>query len=409
MESNSLAFDFSGFALLVGVLVTSSKNFWFRGITYRPTVQPLAQERAVKAALYLGIICVLDAVARRGGALVAKLLGMQAGGSTRSLVLRALCIWLPVAGWVISGPMRHTSRDDSGFSVAVQKWGVWRWLREWLFPGSRMILAEEWKSLTKEQVRAWHATEEPVLIPMHPHGILPMGGIINGLTWASGGIQAVTPSGAEIEKPASPGKGLHQSFFTNMQLRCAVASGVFLPPFFFEAYRGLGAVECTKPFIVNLLRRGRAVALYPGGATESRFATPGRYVVYVKNRKGFVRVALEERVHLMPLYTFGDEAIIPQPWNCPEWFCKLQDMVKAATGLLAPPLATGPPKRIPLTTLVGVPIDLSDLWVKEVGDKASDEAVDKAHARYMEYLQKMFDANKKFVPGGHEKAVLEFL
>merc|ERR1712232_461847 len=194
-----------------------------------------------------------------------------------------------------------------------------------------------------------------------------------------------------------------------MQLRCAVASGVFLPPLFFEAYRGLGAIECTKPFISQLLRRGRTVALYPGGATESRFATPGRYVVYAKNRKGFIRVALEERVNLMPIYTFGDEAILPQPWDCPSWAVKLQDMVKAATGLLAPPLVTGPPNRIPLTSVVGVPIDLSDLWVKNVGDKVNDEAVDRGHARYLESLTGLFDANKALVPGGHKDAAIELL
>lgn len=38
---------------------------------------------------------------------------------------------------------------------------------------------------------------------MHPHGLLPLGAILNGLTWAGGGLRGITASGAELPEPAA--------------------------------------------------------------------------------------------------------------------------------------------------------------------------------------------------------------
>jgi hypothetical protein len=291
-------------------------------------------------------------------------------------------------------------------------------MARYLFKHTRIMLSEEWRSLTKDQVRHWQKKENgPFVIAMHPHGILPMGGIINGLTWYGGGedgggLEAITASGArDVPAPETPGPLLHQRFFPDLHLRCCAASGVFLFPLFYEMYRKLGAIECTKTYMRDALRAGRTVAVYPGGAAESRFATPGRYVCYVKQRQrqGFVRLALEERKHLFAVWTFGDEALVPQPQEPYRWLLKLQDFAKEATGLLVPPLPIGLPRFPPLTSVVGVPVKLDDLWPEVVGGEVSQAAVDEAHKRYLSHVQKLFDENKGLVPGGHSEAVLEFL
>merc|ERR1712232_1488594 len=106
------------------------------------------------------------------------------------------------------------------------------------------------------------------------------------------------------------------------------------------------------------------------------------------NRKGFIRMALEERRHLLPMYTFGDNALAPQPKRLPTILLKLQDFMKGATGLLMLPFVVGLPGiRRPLTTVIGVPVDLSDLWLAEGGGSLADGAIDKAHARYLERLR----------------------
>ena len=82
-------------------------------------------------------------------------------------------------------------------------------------------------------------------------------------------------------------------------------------PGFYEMFKKLGAFECTKPCIVMVLRDSRDVAVFPGGATESVYATPGR-VCFCKKHKGFVRLAIEERLDHLPMWTFGDESLMPQ-------------------------------------------------------------------------------------------------
>jgi 1-acyl-sn-glycerol-3-phosphate acyltransferase len=195
-----------------------------------------------------------------------------------------------------------------------------------------------------------------------------------------------------------------------MKLRAAVASGACgLVPGFYELFTKLGAFECTKPFMQKVLREDKDVAVFPGGALESRYAIPGRYVCVVKHRKGFVRLALEERRDLLPMYTFGDEALLPQMAEPPRAIVALQDLAKEVFGLLVPPTLAGLPQFPPLTLITGVPISLEDLWPENVGGEVSQAAVDEAHARYVSAMQALFDTNKAYVPGGHAKAVIEFI
>lgn len=57
-----------------------------------------------------------------------------------------------------------------------------------------------------------------------------------------------------------------------------------------------GAVEVSKASIEWILTKegtGNAVGIIIGGAVEALDAVPDRYVVNLKNRKGFVRLALK--------------------------------------------------------------------------------------------------------------------
>eukprot|EP00933_Yihiella_yeosuensis_P081068 TRINITY_DN94605_c0_g1_i1.p1 TRINITY_DN94605_c0_g1~~TRINITY_DN94605_c0_g1_i1.p1 ORF type:complete len:417 (-),score=71.35 TRINITY_DN94605_c0_g1_i1:126-1376(-) len=415
----SLQYDGLFLMLLSGWAVVSRSHFWMRGVTYRSEILSKKQDFAIKASVYLAILGSLDGVVRRVlPELIKRFMPSLLASPKTSLFFRALFLWLPFTTWTLSGPLslKSCTRDDSGFDLGALEWRIWHWMVKGLFKKSEIVLSEDWLKLSPEEVRKWtEGQQSPFLIPMHPHGVLPWGGILNGLTWAGGGLQGKTSSGSDaVPKPAKPGAGLHQAFFPSMNLRAAVASAVFWVPGFHEMYSRLGCIECTKPFMKKLLQKGRCLAVYPGGAIESRFAKPGRYVCYVKKRKGFIRLALEERVPVMPLWTFGDEAILPQAsWKSDieyghEALHPIQKWLKEATGLLVPPVPGGLPQFPPLTTVVSVPMDLSDLFPKP-GQHVSEAAVDEAHKRYMEAVKTLFDNNKALVPGGHENATIEFL
>jgi len=157
----------------------------------------------------------------------------------------------------------------------------------------------------------------------------------------------------------------------------------------------------------EMAREGRDLAIFPGGAQETEFACPGRYVCLVNKHKGFVRLALEERLDILPMWTFGDESLVPQMSNPPNWLRAMQRWVKHATGLLLPPAFASLPRFPPLTMVTGVPVSLEDLWAEKRGGAVSDQAVDIAHKRYIEAQRRTFNLNKAVVPGGHANGVFE--
>mmetsp|Transcript_32640 Transcript_32640/g.48883 ORF Transcript_32640/g.48883 Transcript_32640/m.48883 type:complete len:161 (-) Transcript_32640:104-586(-) len=152
---------------------------------------------------------------------------------------------------------------------------------------------------------------------------------------------------------------------------------------------------------------GKDVAIFPGGAAESAFAAPGRYVAAISKHHGFIRLALEERRNLLPLWCFGDEAIVPQMVNPPLILQRVQSFVKEVTGLLVPPLFSSLPQFPDLTLVAGVPVDLEDLWAAEPGDKVPPKAIEVALERYTQAQSNLILRNKDYVPGNHGSAKLE--
>ncbi|CAK9066111.1 unnamed protein product [Durusdinium trenchii] len=390
----SISRDLGPLLLLVLTAFVWKKHFYMRGLTYRKTVVPVSRERLMKSIFYVGFLGSIDAVLRRSGQLLARLPIMAhllPREASTSFLLRMLLLHMPWAVWALRGPLsdRGSTRDDHGWSDTVTRSRFWKAVASYF--GCRIVLSEEWRQLDETQRRRWY--DRHYVIAMHPHGLLPLGAILNGLTWAGGGLRGITASGAELPEPENGGKLLHQRWFRHMKLRAAVASGACgLFPGFYEMFTTLGAFECTKPFI-----------------RESSFASPNRYVCFISTHKGFVRLALEEHRDILPMWTFGDESIMPQILHRPAWLVALQSFWRSITGIQVPPAFSGFPQLVPLTLVTGVPVSLEDLWPAKLGDAVTDAAVEEGHRRYVKAQQKLFDSNKALVAGGHQNAVIEFL
>lgn len=394
-----LVFDVLALVLLVLVLVGCRRYYWLRGATYRDgNVLSVQQVLAIQVLLYIGLLGVVDASLRRACGV--------------SLLVRFALVHAPVMLWLLNGPLRHpmASRNGSGLSEGWTRSQLWKVVVRLLCPGSRMLLSEEWLQLSRQEGQHWFR-QKNYIISLHPHGYLSMGAVINGLTFATGGLQNLTPSGRRYEHPVpddEKGDGLHQQVFPYVKIRAAVASACFWFPMFSSVYGGLGCFEVSKPFMVERLRNGDTVGVMPGGAIESRYAFPEPHIVYLLHRKGFVRLALEERMHLIPMYTFGETGLLPQPRDPPQLFIKFQNLMKSVLGLSVPPAIAGYPRLGPNTTIWGVPVDLSHLWPNQVGGEVGDDAVEEAHALYVKALQHLFDTNKALVPGNfaHSKLMV---
>jgi len=49
-----------------------------------------------------------------------------------------------------------------------------------------------------------------------------------------------------------------------------------------------------------------------GGANEAMDAVPGLHKLTLKNRKGFVKIALKTGADLVPIYAFGENELFRQ-------------------------------------------------------------------------------------------------
>lgn len=124
--------------------------------------------------------------------------------------------------------------------------------------------------------------------------------------------------------------------------------------------------------------------------------------VFIKSRKGFVRLALQAGVDLVPVYGLGHTQLFTMldrsSW-LGGWLMRMSRRLKVSLplsyGRLGMPLV---PYSKPLAALVGKPIR-----IEQAHPAPSEELVDEVHAQFVLELQRIFQKHKAVVPGYEEK------
>jgi len=246
-------------------------------------------------------------------------------------------------------------------STWVRKWKLWRRYRDY-FP-IRLIKTAELDP-TKNY-----------LMGSHPHGILCSGAFCNFATEAnnvSGLFPGIKPHLLTLEG--------HYSF-----------------PIYREYLMCAGTCSASKTSLNYLLSRpegGNAAVVVVGGAPEALDSHPGSYVLQLNRRKGFIKVALRNGAHLVPVFSFGETDIYDQVSN-PEGsrLRNFQNTLQKHGGV-APALFMGRgmfqysfgiiPQRSPITTVVGAPIPVDKILDPTQSD------IDDLHTKYVNALTELF-------------------
>ena len=136
-----------------------------------------------------------------------------------------------------------------------------------------------------------------------------------------------------------------------------------------------------------------------GGAQEALYARPGNYRLVLNKRKGFVKIAIQTGIPLVPVFSFSETEIFDQFSNEPGTFLRAyQDFVKKWTGIApAMPYARGLsaksygliPYRRPITTVIGAPIE-----VKQNSNPSRNE-IDELHANFVKAIMKLYKNHKE--------------
>jgi 2-acylglycerol O-acyltransferase 2 len=129
--------------------------------------------------------------------------------------------------------------------------------------------------------------------------------------------------------------------------------------------------------------------IIPGGLNEAQKTTPNQNRVSLKDRKGFVKVALESGSPLVPIYTFGEidlfDRLDSQHRPCWVIYAKI---IKALFGYKITICGNYMPKQIPLVTVIGAPIEVTQK------DQPTQADVDELHDKFCAELKSIFDTHK---------------
>ncbi|KAF6389887.1 diacylglycerol O-acyltransferase 2 like 6 [Rhinolophus ferrumequinum] len=263
----------------------------------------------------------------------------------------------------------NTHSQGGRRSAWVRNWTLWKYFQSY-FP-VKLVKTHDL------------SPKHNYIIANHPHGIVSYGVFINFATEATGFAQIfpdITPSVGTLE-------------------------GIFWIPIVREYVMSLGVCPVSESALKYLLTQngsGNAVVVVVGGAAESLLCQPGASTLFLKHRKGFVKLALKTGAYLVPSYSFGENEVYNQE-TFPEgtwmrFFQKgFQDTFKKLLGInfctfhgrgLTQESWGFLPFNLPITTVVGEPLPIPKI------QKPNKMTVDKYHTLYINALRKLFDQHK---------------
>ncbi|CAI7926716.1 unnamed protein product, partial [Closterium sp. NIES-54] len=171
---------------------------------------------------------------------------------------------------------------------------------------------------------------KPYVIAVEPHSVLPVGlGAFMCHALAAGGVAGAT-------------------------------SAIFRVPLLRQCWQWARLAPATRALLSGVLQRGRPVIIVPGGVQECLFMAPGKEVVFIRQRFGFIRLALQHGVPLLPCFVFGQTSAYR--WWRPEgaWYRWVARRLGFAPILFWGMWGSPIPFRTPLIIVIGTPIGQGD-------------------------------------------------
>lgn len=239
---------------------------------------------------------------------------------------------------------------------------------------------EEFAETTDADVLAMHARGGRAIFCVHPHGVFP--------------FVSVCAAIVTVCERDGLGDGL-------FDIPTAAASVIRYLPILKDIIGVFGMTDASsRALSARLARRGGSAVLYVGGMVEIFKSTDEREAVFLRQRKGFIKVALRAGADVIPIYSFGNStALSVFRWRP---LVELSRKLGVSTTFFWGRWGLPFPKRIKLVYARGRPLGLPHIPDPTAAD------VDKYHALYCDRLVGLFDAYKKHHPDfAHKSLIIE--
>lgn len=189
-----------------------------------------------------------------------------------------------------------------------------------------------------------------------------------------------------------------QKVLTGLRVEGAIASVLFRIPVLAQLCHWFGSRPATTGNIHKLLDQGSA-GLMAGGIAEIFLSSREHEKVYLKKRKGFVKIALQRGAPLVPIYYFGNTQLLDFAGG--PAMQKVSRSLRMSLLLFYGRWYLPVPYQVPITMVIGEPMEVEQV------DNPTDEQINQLHERFVAELHKLFDEYKHKVGGNwHNKQLL---
>jgi hypothetical protein len=178
----------------------------------------------------------------------------------------------------------------------------------------------------------------------------------------------------------------------------AGAADALLPPP--DAQQGAGCSWRLDP-ATGQRKTGVSVGLMVGGIAEMFMIRRDHERIKLKDRKGFVRVALEHGVPILPVYMFGANQVLDFG---PPWLQRISRRMRASVGMIYGVWGLPIPRRLPIFKVTGKPLDVGPAMRKDHPDFAA--RVDEIHVQFIEEIQRIYYTHRGKYGHGFENRPL---
>jgi 2-acylglycerol O-acyltransferase 2 len=367
-------------AAILSVVGLSYYGLWIGGFMVGFVVSLIASRHWIALAAHIGVmhgvllehiaVIVLDTdwknVLKTEPSTIFSLAPLALGGAKGMFIVGA-CVG-SVAGGLYSIPYRDGAEKDGSRE--------WRWFRERLF--WRIV-----QSLFQLQVEFDNPSDAEIdfgstgaMFCISPHGLFNFGGVLSA--------------------------AFHGGRFPDFpRLHCAVTSVVFSIPFVADVAKWGGCIDASRQVVGSKLRESEHVGLAPGGVQEMIVQKSNEVDLYL-DHEGFIRLALESRHVLVPVYCRGENRIF-LTWS--RW-PKVQRFFAKRILYPFPAIYLGP-FREPLTVFIGSPIRPSEDLCAAYALDGGEDAINVLKTAYYAELGKIVLARETYPINADLKEYLE--
>ncbi|EIE22983.1 hypothetical protein COCSUDRAFT_63373 [Coccomyxa subellipsoidea C-169] len=176
--------------------------------------------------------------------------------------------------------------------------------------------------------------------------------------------------------------------------RGAVATVLLKLPLLRHVYAWMGCIPADYHTIHEQLQT-TSVGLVPEGVAGVFLgARPSQERVFVRCRKGFIRLAMHTGTDIVPIYNLGQSAMLDFCGSC-----SLSRRVRAVVGIFWGRWYLPVPRRCPIITAIGKPLQVTKSL------DPSPEEVDEVQEKLLAALVALFDEHKHLLPGWEHKTL----